>query len=296
MLLSEAIQKRMRSKLCVCLMLGLFLVPFVIADSDSSCPASPDYREAQRFDGYIVRMVPGIAPRGKERFEFRCLGTITPPKGLRKTIAKDWTMEVDPISGSDVNGDGKPDAVFDGHTSGARCCYEYWIASLSRTPKLIRELRTALPAKFEKNSVGGVEIRIPDAAFQFFMLPFEEAVTPLVIFRLEGDQLIDVSAQHQQEYDDQISKVRSELKPAELEKFRQSRYNDKLFMDQLPAVKGVLTIALDYLYSGREPQAWQTLEEMWPESDQGRVKATILERRRRGIVNQLSATEPKSPS
>lgn len=286
----------MRSKVCVCVLVGVFLVPFALADSDSSCPASQDYREPHRFDRYIVGIVPGIAPHGKERVEFRCLGTITPPQGVRKTIAKDWTMAVDPVSGSDVNGDGKPDAVFDGHTSGARCCYEYWIASLSRTPKLIRELRSALPAKFEKNSDGAVEIRIPDAAFQFFMLPFEEAVTPLVIFRLEGDKMIDISAQHQQEYDEQISKARSELRPGELEKFRQSRYNDKLFMDQLPAVKGVLTIVLDYLYSGREQQAWQTLEEMWPASDQGRVKATILERRRRGIVNQLSATELKSGS
>jgi len=28
-------------------------------------------------------------------------------------------------------------------------------------------------------------------------------------------------------------------------------------------VKRVLTIVLNYLYSGREPQAWQALDEMW---------------------------------
>jgi hypothetical protein len=286
----------MQSKFCVCLLVGVFLAPFAWADSDNSCPTSQDYREPHRFGRDIVRIVPGVPPHGKERFEFRCLGTITPPQGVRRTIAKDWTMAVDPISGNDVNGDGKPDVVFAGHTSGARCCYEYWIASLTRSPRLIKKIRSPLQAKFEKNADGSVEIRIPDAAFQFFMLPFEDAVTPMVFFRLEGDKIVDVGSQHQHEYDEQISKVRSEIKPDELEKFRQSRYNDKLFTDQMPAVKAVLSIVLDYLYSGREQQAWQTLQEMWPASDQARVKATILERRQRGIVNQLSATEPKPGS
>jgi hypothetical protein len=283
----------MQSKFCVCLLVGMFLAPFVLAASDSTCPASQDYRAPHRFDRYVVRIIPGVPPHGKDRFEFRCLGTIMPPQGVRKTIAKDWTMAVDPISGSDVSGGGKPDVVFEGHTSGARCCYEYWVASLTRAPRLIKKRRSPLQAKFETTADGTVEIRIPDAAFQFFMLPFEDAVTPMVIFRLEGDKIVDVGSQHQQEYDEQISKARGEIKPGELENFRQSRYNDKLFTDQMPAVKAVLSIVLDYLYSGREQQAWQTLQEMWPASDQARVKATILERRERGIVNQLLATQKK---
>ena len=150
----------------------------------------------------------------------------------------------------------------------------------------MREIRSPLPAVFQKTS-GGVEIRIPDAAFLSFMLPPEDVVTPLMILKLDGDQLVDISSQHEQEYDEQIAKARSEIAPAALEKFRQSRYNDKLFTDQLPTVKRVLIIVLDYLYSGREAQAWQALSEMWPQSDQARIRAIITERRSRGMLSQL---------
>jgi hypothetical protein len=270
------------------------LVAVAAADSNPDCPGSEQYRQPHHFGGYVVQILPGPAPRGHERFEFRCLGTITPPQGVRKVVAKDWTMALDPISGIDINGDGKPEVVLDGHTSGAHCCYEYWIASLSKPPKLVRQIRSTLPVVFQKSSPAGVEIRIPEAAFQYFMLPANDAVIPLVIVRLEGNQLTDISSQYQQEYDEKISEARSELTTADLEKFRQSRYNDKLFTDQLPTVKRVLTVVLSYLYSGREAQAWQALEEMWPASDQTRVKAVILERRSRGVLNQLGFLTPNA--
>ena len=272
------------------ILITLFALPLaaMAADAHADCPGSGHYRQVHRFAGYAVQMIPGPPAKSKERVEFRCLGTITPPQGVRKVLARNWTLAVDPVSGSDVNGDGKPEAVFDGHTSGANCCYEYWVASLSKPPKLLREIRSPLQAVFQKTS-GGVEIRIPDAAFQSFMLPPEDVVTPLMILKLDGDTLIDISPQHQQQYDEQIAKARSEIAPAVLEKFRQSRYNDKLFTDQLPTVKRVLTVVLDYLYSGREAQAWQALGEMWPQSDQARIKAIIMERRSRGMLSQLGA-------
>lgn len=267
----------------------------VAEEFNPDCPTSEHYQQPHRFGGYVVQLLPGPAPRGNERVEFRCLATVTPPQGTRKIVAKNWVLALDSISGIDVNGDGKPDVVLAGHTSGAHCCYEYWVVSLSNPPKLVRQIRTPLPAVF-RSSPTGVEIHIREAAFQYFMLPPDEAVTPMVVLRLEGTKLTDVSSQNQQEYDEQISKARSELKPSELQKFRQSRYNDKLFTDQLPVVKWVLTIVLSYLYSGRESQAWQALEEMWPTSDQARIKAVILERRSRGLLNDLvtPATKPAS--
>jgi hypothetical protein len=283
----------MLPRFCAILIVIGFAGAAVAADSNPDCPGSQHYREPHRFAGYVVQMLPGRAPRGQERVEFRCLGTITPPQGVRKVVAKDWTMTIDPISGIDINGDGKPEVVLDGHTSGAHCCYEYWIASLSKPPKLLRQIRSPLPVVFQKSSATGVEIRIPEAAFQSFMLPSDDAVTPLLVVRLKGNQLTDISSQYQQEYDQEISKARSEITPAELEKFRQSRYNDKLFTDQLPTVKRVLIVVLNYLYSGREPQAWQALEEMWPASDQARVKAVILERRSRGVLDQFGPVSSK---
>lgn len=68
-----------------------------------------------------------------------------------------------------------------------------------------------------------------------------------------------------------------------------------MFIDQLPTVKRVLTIVLNYLYSGREAQAWQALDEMWPASDEQRVKGLILERRARGLAGQIDVAAKPQP-
>jgi hypothetical protein len=46
-------------------------------------------------------------------------------------------------------------------------------------------------------------------------------------------------------------------------------------------------VVLNYLYSGREDQAWQALDEMWPPADESRVRSLILERRKRGLLAQI---------
>ncbi len=61
-----------------------------------------------------------------------------------------------------------------------------------------------------------------------------------------------------------------------------------MLYDQLPTVKKVLVIVLNYLYSGRDDQAWQALGEMWPPADVERVKKLILERRSRGLLSQVA--------
>jgi hypothetical protein len=61
-----------------------------------------------------------------------------------------------------------------------------------------------------------------------------------------------------------------------------------MLIDQLPTVKKVLMMVLNYLYSGREDRAWQALGEMWPPADVERVKKLILERRSRGLLSQVA--------
>jgi len=76
------------------------------------------------------------------------------------------------------------------------------------------------------------------------------------------------------------------LTPADIDKLKKSNYSQNMLIDQLPTVQKVLTIVLNYLYSGREEQAWHALEEMWPSSDVDRVKNLIQERRARGLIAQ----------
>jgi len=260
------------------------------ADSKFECPASKDYPRVHRFNGYVVQMLPG--PKNSED---RCRGTVTPPNGVRQTVAREWAMSLDAVSGTDLNGDGTPEIVFDGFSGGAGCCYVYWIVTLTKKPHVVREIRNQVPLVFRKRDDGGTEIRTGEGSFDLLLLSHEDAVIPQLVVRLEGSKLTDISAQYQKEYDEEIAQARSGLMAADLEKFRQSNYNQKMFIDQLPTVKRVLTIVLNYLYSGRETQAWQALDEMWPASDEQRVKGLILERRARGLVGQMAeaATKPQ---
>jgi hypothetical protein len=104
---------------------------------------------------------------------------------------------------------------------------------------------------------------------------------------MDGNKLLDVGAQFYKEYDAQIEQARAQLSSQEVEKFRQSRLGDKMFGDQTFTVHRVLVIVLNYLYSGRQEQAWQALTELWPPSDQGRIKSLILERRSRGLLKEV---------
>jgi hypothetical protein len=269
------------------LALLFFLILLIPARAQTaySCPASRNYSRVHRIHGYAVQMRPGSM-----KTPYRCRGTITPPNGKPITVAQEWSLSIDEISGNDVNGDGVPDVVFDAFTGGEQCCYVYWIVSLEKTPRVIREIRNQSPLVFRKVADVATEIRTREGSFDLFFLPHGEAVMPELVLRLQGDQLVDISSQFQEEYDQQIAKAGAELTAADLKKFRESNYNQKLFVDQLTTVKRVLTIVLNYLYSGREEQAWQALDVMWPPSDKERVRGLILERRARGLLAQGRAT------
>jgi hypothetical protein len=49
----------------------------------------------------------------------------------------------------------------------------------------------------------------------------------------------------------------------------------------------VLEIAWSYLYSGREPEAWLALADMWPDSDVQRLRTAMLDVRSHGIHAQV---------
>jgi hypothetical protein len=254
-------------------------------DADFSCPYAKGYQHPERFAGFTLRLLPG--PLRTKVPTDRCRATITSAKGTVTTAAKNWSLAVDKISGIDINGDGKTELVIDGYSGGERCCFTYTIVGLGARARVICKVESSSALTFEKQEDGTVLIRGGDSSFDYFLVPHEIAVIPQVVLKMQGDSLIDVSAQFQPEYDKLIEEARSHLTSADLDKFRQSRYNAKLFSDQIPTVRRVLIIVLNYLYSGREEQAWKALEELWPASDQGRIKALILERRARGLLKQV---------
>ena len=249
-----------------------------------ACPAKTG-PQARKYAGYTVRLA-----RSSKRGE-RCQALVkaaASKAGQSKLVAKDWALSINRLSGSDINGDGKPELIVQGYSGGAHCCFTYRIIGLSAGLPLVREIHDQVPVFFAKRDDGGTEIRAGDGVFDYFLLPHADSVIPQIFLRLDGDKLVDVSGDHVAEYDKQIEKARGELGAADLDKLKNSTYNQNMLIDQLPTVKKVLTIVLNYLYSGRDDRAWQTLGEMWPPADVERVKKLIIERRARGLLSQIA--------
>jgi hypothetical protein len=121
-----------------------------------------------------------------------------------------------------------------------------------------------------------------DGAFDYFdgmchtCAPF-----PRMVLQVDAAGLHDVSAQFVEQYDSEIALALAKIAAGDVGKFLEADFED--------AKKVVLEIVLAYLYSGREEQAWQTLDEMWPKEDRERIKKLIVKTRAQGFLSKLAA-------
>ena len=104
------------------------------------------------------------------------------------------------------------------------------------------------------------------------------------VLRLDAEGLHDASPQFVEQYDTEIAAARARIPQGDIGKFEMADFQD--------AKPVVLEIVLSYLYSGREAEAWQTLDEMWPAGDRDRMKKLILKTRAGGILSKLGKTRP----
>jgi hypothetical protein len=204
-------------------------------------------------------------------------------------------------------GDGVPAAAFQIKKSDTECCAEYAIYSLEKPPHLLLTITGG--EFFSASDVdldGRIEIWTNDAAavsgFETLSLG-ELDSAPTVVFRFAHGQLLDVSAEFQSYFDDEIARIRTGIGPQDLKDFKGSDGRLTLKpsisaerMHHLRMVKiKVLEIVWDYLYSGREPDAWRSLAEMWPAADVDRIRAALVNIRARGIHRQADGTSAGPP-
>lgn len=213
------------------------------------------------------------------------------------------------IMGADL-GFGIPVVAFQIKATDADPTVRYEIYSLNKPPKLLHTITgqdyfSAADTRLD----GTVEIWTTDSAAinGFDNLPLRAFDTPpSVVLRFENEKLIDVSSEFRPHFDQQISKLRSQLGDQQLSDFKASDgklSTTNLAPDGQPggllATKiKVLEIVWAYLNSGREQQAWEALDKMWPAVDAERVRAAITAARKRGLRSQVDAvsqlTEPKA--
>jgi hypothetical protein len=208
-------------------------------------------------------------------------------------------------------GVGVPAVAIQVKNTDADCCMSYQIYSLEKPPRLLRTITGADSFGAADTDLDGrVEIWTDDSAavngFEHFDVRQLDFAPPIVL-RFTNGQLLDVSAEFQSYFDQEIAQARAELDAQKLSDFKSS--DGRLapaapsslealhHTDYLLGVKlKVLEIVWSYLYSGREQEAWHSLADMWPAADVDRIRAAILQARAQGIRAQVDAvsTSPAS--
>jgi hypothetical protein len=196
-------------------------------------------------------------------------------------------------------GMGGPVAAIQVKKSKSECCMEYKIYSLRAPPVLLRSITGGqFFSAADTDLDGRVEIWTNDAAsvesFENLRLGDLDFAPPVVL-RFERGRLLNASAEFQSYFDQKIADERAKLNPQDLAEFKNSDGRlaavAALPIGSLPRLRSakvkVLEIVWSYLYSGREQEAWRSLNEMWPAADADRIRAALLNARARGILSQV---------
>lgn len=186
----------------------------------------------------------------------------------------------------------------------------YEVYSLEEPPRLLRSLRGGNYFRgADSNLDGQVEIWTDDAAAVDNFEGLRAAqmqFPPTCVLRYEHGRLVDVSSEFTSYFDRIIAKLRAEINPLELQRFKvgaaKSALHSALPTQQegvtqplFTVKKRILELVWAYLYSGREKQAWQALAEMWPPGDVERIRSAIMQMRARGIRAQVDTVSDVQP-
>lgn len=188
--------------------------------------------------------------------------------------------------GTDLSTDGRPYAIIQADTSNP---YRLFVVSLGERAKLLRAIENQYGFWLRNDCGGRIGIWTADGAFRqdpdFNGVHHQDLFTPEVVFRMQGEQLIDATPDCRGYFDEEIRSARSHISEQEIENFRADRIADDFLRSQ---VKGyVLKIAFCYLYTGREQQAKDFIDRVWPSSDSARLWQSITRLRSGGVLRNL---------
>lgn len=292
-------------------LISALLPCFAIAESKTplGCPflrgsvGSP-HEGVEKIGTCEIKMVAvGVAP--ESMFGTLCETTVQNESGQPLFDKRGYRFELDNASGQDLNGDGFPEVIIRSDdlldkTARQPFHYIYSIVTCGGTKPFVKEFKNGYGVTFRKAPDGRSLIVIPDDGFQndpnFTEIYLYDVFMPEIRFELQGARLVNVSTQYRAIYDEEIERLRKGLSASKVKRFRDGRMNesDRSFIEG-----PVLKIVFSLLYSGRELEAWQELDRLWPKADIPRIKSAILEARKRGslrLADEAPAdTEPNEP-
>jgi hypothetical protein len=187
----------------------------------------------------------------------------------------------------DLDGDDTPELVVVAGSSGSGGYADSYVFSQAPQLRLIKAVKEACPVEVLNGPTGRALVTCDLDFASFDGLCNACSPRPAVYLRLEQGQLRDRSQLFVRQYDEHIAGLRKQLSDRDVQAFLKSRNANDAAYEGSNARPSVLSIIIDYVYSGREPPARQVVETMWPTWDRERVWNDIVNTRSVGVLEQL---------
>jgi len=228
------------------------LTPTLAAVSDESIVA-----DERAVNGYTVQLWRSADPDASMSAN---IVTIAVDDSVLVRI--EFAVEIDRLTGTDITGEGNPDAVIRTYSGGAHCCFSTLVYDLgSVMTEVLHTPESNCDGYFADLDRDGVmEFVTCDDNFAYEFCPF--AGSPLVPVVLRYDEATGVYLPANTEYTGVYSDyiATDTARAAEAEPGEMGEWDDT-------AKCGVLPVVLEYLYSGQPIQAWNALEEYYEDPD-----------------------------
>lgn len=226
----------------------------VVPTSQFFTDAVYELADERLISGYAVRIWQNASPSA-DPLGFDRLATIAQAGHL--PVQVEFFSELDPLTGSDITGDGTPDVIIKTYSGGAHCCFSTVVYSLGeRLDKLLETQASNCGGEFRDLDHDGIaEFITCDDRFAYTYCPF--AASPVVTAVLAyhaGQGYVAASPQFPELYDTDIQQATALAEAAQPGALGEWDVTTKC---------AVLPLVLAYLYSGQTEQAWSALERLY---------------------------------
>ncbi|NOY98190.1 MAG: hypothetical protein GXP40_03160, partial [Chloroflexi bacterium] len=179
-----------------------------------------------------------------------------------QSIRIETASAIEPLTGSDLNGDGYPEVIIETYSGGAHCCFGTQVYSLGATPVLIlQKPESNAGGQFQDLDGDGVyEFVTYDDLFAYQYCPY--AVSPFVKVIMAYDpaqaRYLPASPRFGGEYLDEVAQAAVQAENAQPGDFGEWDGTTKC---------AVLPLVMDYLYTGQAEKAHSELLRVYPFPD-----------------------------
>ncbi len=176
----------------------------------------------------------------------------------------------DPLSGTDINGDGFPEIIVNSYTGGAHCCSSVFVATMSGSAvvPILQTIPSNCGGRFiDLNSDGIQEFDTCDDSFAYAYCSYAASPIVRVIYQFDpANGYQPASPKFTSLYAETIAQDTQRAEQAQPGEYGENDNTNKC---------SVLPIVLDYLYSGQTDKAWSELSRLYTFPDVAQFRSEI---------------------